>query len=103
MSGFKTMKQRNVERSIELLFKGLDDDVLKNVLLCAYAGQDESILEEIRVAREAELEELKKQFTEENNAENICFQVPSEEEKEEGEKENQLILNSVDNITNGKD
>jgi hypothetical protein len=88
MSGFKTMKQKNVEQSINFLFKGLDDDVLKNVLLCAYAGHDQSILDEIKQAREAELEELKKQFTQVNNVQEICeseltvAQVPSEETKE---------------------
>lgn len=82
MSGFKTMKQKNVERSIEFMFKGLDDDVLKNVMLCAYAGKDQSILDEIKEVRDAELEELKKQFTQVNNVQDICFQVPSEETKE---------------------
>jgi hypothetical protein len=43
----KTSQQKKNEKAINMMFSGLNDEYLRNVLLCAYAGQDESILQEV--------------------------------------------------------
>jgi len=45
MSHLQNLKNR---RAIELMFAGLDDDLLKQALLTAYAGEDPKILEEMQ-------------------------------------------------------
>jgi len=69
MSKILSLQQKKNLKAIELMFKELDDDYLKNALLCAYAGQDEAILEELAVQQqkdyEAILEQMKIQNIEE--------------------------------------
>lgn len=62
MSGFKPLKQRQAEQCINMMFKGLDDEILRTVLLCAYAGEDETKLDDIKKIQENDLAELQKQF-----------------------------------------
>lgn len=45
MSHLQNLKNR---RAIEQMFAGLDDDLLKQALLTAYAGEDPKILEEMQ-------------------------------------------------------
>lgn len=58
----QTFEQKQNEKAITGMFKGLDDDVLKYSLLVAYAGYDEAILDEIKEKRANDLAELQKQF-----------------------------------------
>lgn len=58
MSLVKTKEQKKAMRAIELMFKGLDDDLLKQALLTAYAGEDPEILEEMKEQEQREMEEI---------------------------------------------
>lgn len=48
----KTLQQKKTEKMINLMFQGLEDDLLKQALLVAYAGEDEKTMDEMLVANE---------------------------------------------------
>ena len=62
MSLVKTKEQKKAMRAIELMFKGLDDDLLKQALLTAYAGEDPDILEAMKEQEQKEMEEMLKKM-----------------------------------------
>lgn len=62
MSLVKTREQKKAMQSIEIMFKGLDDDLLKQALLTAYAGEDPSILEAMKEQEQRDMEEILKQM-----------------------------------------
>ena len=62
MSLVKSREQRKAIKAIELLFTGLDDPLLKQALLTAYAGEDPEILEAMKEQEQKDLEEMLKQM-----------------------------------------
>jgi polyribonucleotide nucleotidyltransferase len=62
MSLVKTREQRKAIQAIDLMFKGLDDPILKQALLTAYAGENPEILEEMKEQEQKDLEEMLKQM-----------------------------------------
>lgn len=62
MSLVKTKEQKKAMRAIELMFQGLDDDLLKQALLTAYAGEDPEILEQMKEQEQREMEEILKRM-----------------------------------------
>lgn len=47
-----------MEKVIETLFSGLDDDYLKTVMKVAYCGEDPAILDEYEKQQKADLERI---------------------------------------------
>ena len=62
MSLVKSREQKKAIKAIELLFAGLDDDILKQALLTAYGGEDPEILKEMQEQEQRDLEEMIKQM-----------------------------------------
>jgi len=62
MSLVKSREQKKAMKAIEIIFKGLDDDLLKQALLTAYAGEDPSILEAMKEQEQRDMEEILKQM-----------------------------------------
>lgn len=60
MSAFKvkSLQEKKNEKAINQMFLGLNDEFMRNALLCAYAGQDESILDEIVAQQKADYEAM---------------------------------------------
>jgi hypothetical protein len=58
MSSFR--KQQKMQATIDALFSGLDDPILKQALLTVHAGADPKILEEMQKQEQQYLEELTK-------------------------------------------
>ena len=55
-----SLKQRKAQRAIDLMFKGLDDPILKQAMLTCYSGADPKILEEMQEQEKRDFEELTK-------------------------------------------
>lgn len=55
-----SLKQRKAQQAIDLMFKGLDDPILKQVMLTCYSGADPKILEEMQEQEKRDFEELTK-------------------------------------------
>jgi len=51
-------KTEKMQKSIDALFAGLDDPIMKQVLLTAYAGANPKILEEMQAQEQKYFEEL---------------------------------------------
>jgi hypothetical protein len=62
MSLVKSIEQKKAMKAIEIMFKGLDDDLLKQALLTAYAGEDPAILEAMKEQEQRDMEEILKQM-----------------------------------------
>jgi len=62
MSLVKTREQRKAIQAIDLMFKGLDDPLLKQALLTAYGGENPEILEAMKEQEQKDLEEMLKQM-----------------------------------------
>jgi len=62
MSLVKSREQRKAIQAIDLMFKGLDDPILKQALLTAYAGENPEILEAMKEQEQKDLEEMLKQM-----------------------------------------
>jgi len=62
MSLIKSREQRKAIQAIDLMFRGLDDPILKQALLTAYAGEDQTILESMKKQEENDLADLLKQM-----------------------------------------
>jgi len=62
MSLVKSREQRKAIQAIDLMFKGLDDPMLKQALLTAYAGENPEILEAMKQQEQDDLAELLKQM-----------------------------------------
>lgn len=62
MSLVKSKEQKKAMRAIEIMFKGLDDDLLKQALLTVYAGEDPEILEAMKEQEQRDMEEMLKQM-----------------------------------------
>jgi hypothetical protein len=62
MSLVKSREQKKAIKAIELMFADLDDDILKQALLTAYAGEDPSILKQMQEQEQRDLEEMIKQM-----------------------------------------
>jgi hypothetical protein len=78
MSAFKvrSLQERKNEKAINMMFQGLNDEYMRNALLCAYAGQDESILDEIVAQQKADYELMVSQMKIQNVEETV---IPQEE------------------------
>lgn len=92
MSKVLSLQQKKNIKAIELMFRDLDDDYLKNALLCAYAGQDESILDEL-VAQQKEDYEIMIQKMKIDNIQDML--IP----QHELDAKNTELLISQQNIT----
>ena len=55
-SKISTLQEKKNLKAIEIMFQNLDDDYLKTVLLCAYAGEDESTLDSLVAQQKANYE-----------------------------------------------
>jgi len=101
MSKVRSLQERKNEKAINLMFQGLNDEYMRNALLCAYAGQDESILDEIVAQQKADYELMITEMKIQNVEETV---IPQEEvdkinsnllsqrnitEKDDGNKANQ--------------
>jgi hypothetical protein len=62
MSLVKSREQRKAIQAIDLMFKGLDDPILKQALLTAYAGENPEILEAMKEQEQKDLQEMLKQM-----------------------------------------
>jgi len=54
------LEKRKNRKAIEAMFAGLDDELLKQTLLTAYAGEDPKILEEMQNEHNKNMEEVLK-------------------------------------------
>jgi len=97
MSGFKvrSLQERKNEKAINMMFQGLNDEYMRNALLCAYAGQDETILDEIVAQQKADYEAMIAEMKIQNVEETI---IPQEKVDETN-----LALLSQRNITETDD
>ena len=59
---YKSKQQKKMEASIEVLFSGLDDPILKQAMLTAYAGSDPKILEEMQRQEKEEMDKILEQM-----------------------------------------
>ena len=62
MSLVKSREQKRAMKAIEIMFEGLDDDMLKQALLTIHAGADPSILEAMKEQEQRDMEEMLKQM-----------------------------------------
>jgi len=62
MSLVKSREQKKVIKAIELMFADLDDDILKQALLTAYAGEDPEILKAMQEQEQRDLEQMLKEM-----------------------------------------
>lgn len=77
-------REKKIRESIDLMFKGLDDDVLKTVILYTALGKSEeekdAICEEIKRKKEEDMEFFNKKFeielTKENSEEVLKLMNP---------------------------
>ena len=78
MSAFKirSLQEKKNEKAINMMFQGLNDEYMRNALLCAYAGQDESILDEIVAQQKADYELMVSQMKIQNVEETV---IPKEQ------------------------
>lgn len=96
MSLVKTREQRKAIKSIDVLFRGLEDDViLKQALLTAYAGEDPSILEALKEQEQKEMEELLKQM-ELQRVEDVFVEPVTEEKSNDIVDGNDTSLTTID-------
>jgi len=56
----KTLEQKRIQKSINKMFEGVDDDYLKTILEVAYCGEDPSVLDEFEKQRQADIELIEK-------------------------------------------
>lgn len=94
-----TLQQKKNRKAIELMFQDLDDEYLKTALLCAYAGEDEAVLDEI-VSQQRDVYMTK---INEMKIENVLESVIPEEERKniiEKELNSQYIIDVNGNQTN---
>jgi hypothetical protein len=94
MSKVLSMQEKKNRKAIELMFADLDDDFMKNALLCAYGGEDPAILDEIVKQQKEDYEKMIAEMKISNIEEIV---MP----KEELDKRNLEILNSQQNIDDG--
>jgi len=59
---YKSKQQRKMEASIEAMFSGLDDPILKQTMLTAYAGADPKILEQMQREEKEEMDKILEQM-----------------------------------------
>ena len=88
LSSIKSREQKKAMRAIEIMFKGLDDDLLKQALLTAYGGEDSEILEAMKEQEQKDMEEMLKQM-ELQSVEEVFEAVI--ENVEEEEKSNDIV------------
>ena len=62
MSLIKSREQKKAMRAIEIMFQGLDDDLLKQTLLTIHAGADPAILEAMKEQEQKDMEEMLKEM-----------------------------------------
>ena len=62
MSLVKSREQKKAIKSIELMFAGLQDDILKQALLTAYGGEDPEILKQMQDQEQRDLEQILKEM-----------------------------------------
>ena len=72
----RSLQERKNEKAINTMFQGLNDEYMRNALLCAYAGQDESILDEIVAQQKADYDLMIAEMKIQNVEETI---IPQEE------------------------
>jgi len=71
-----------MEKAIEVMFQGMDDEYLKTVMKVVYCGEDEAVLDEMQKQHTADLEAIKRQMELVGDVENpVVNVVMSEEEK----------------------
>lgn len=83
----KTLAQKKMEKAIDIMFAGMEDDYLKTVMKVVYCGEDEAVLDEMAKQQMADLEAIKREMelVADINSPVINL-VMSEEEKAEKEK-----------------
>lgn len=61
-----SLKEKNIRASVDLMFQGLDDDVLKNIILYTALEKSEEekdkLCEEIKKAKEQDMEYFNQKF-----------------------------------------
>lgn len=89
----ESLREKNIKKSIDMMFKGMDDDVLKTVVLytalCKSEEEKDAICEEIKKKKEEDLAYFNQKFEIEVNKDNAeevlklinpeCIIKPSEE------------------------
>lgn len=95
MSLVKTRQQKKAMRAIELMFDGLDDDLLKQALLTVHAGADPSILEAMKEQEQREMEEMLKQM-ELQRVEEVFVEPVTEEKSNDIVDGNNTSLAAID-------
>lgn len=95
MSLVKTRQQKKAMQSIEIMFKGLDDDLLKQALLTVYAGEDPEILEAMKEQEQREMEEILKQM-ELQRVEEVFVESVTEEKSNDIVDGNNTSLAGID-------
>ena len=62
----ESLREKNIKESIELMFKGLDDDVLKTVMLytalCKSEEEKDAVCEQIKKAKEEDMKYFNEKF-----------------------------------------
>jgi hypothetical protein len=90
-------KEQSIRKSVDLMFKGLDDDTLKEVILAIALNktqeEKDAIAEQIRLKNEADYAEKMKMFEIEVSSESLN---ESTNEVPELTTESQVIINGED-------
>lgn len=58
----KTLAQKKMEKVVDMMFEGMDDEYLKTVMKVVYCGEDEAVLDEMAKQHLADLESIKQQM-----------------------------------------
>jgi len=105
MSAFKvrSLQQKKNEKAINMMFQGLNDEYMRNALLCAYAGQDESVLDEIVAQQKADYEAMIAEMKIQSVEETIITQEKVDETNLELLSKENREINSQHNITEKDD
>lgn len=98
MSKILSMQQKKNRKAIELMFHDLDDDYLKQALLCAYGGEDPSILDEIVKQQKEDYEKMLAEMKISNIEEIVMPKEELDKLNLEILAKQPLVLNSQQNI-----
>lgn len=79
----KTLAQKKMEKVVDIMFEGMDDEYLKTVMKVVYCGEDEAVLDEMAKQHLADLESIKQQMELVGDTSSpVVNVVMTEEEKE---------------------
>lgn len=77
----KTLAQKKMEKVVDMMFEGMDDEYLKTVMKVVYCGEDEAVLDEMAKQHLADLEAIKREMELVGDAENPVVNVVMTEEE----------------------